>query len=100
MIESKGKKRWAYVLLFFMIYTLFIPLFEMTGGENGRVHALEESEVGLTGMVFAGGAGTQENPYQIETPEQLDQIRNHLDRHFILTRDINLDVAPYNTGEG
>lgn len=49
---------------------------------------------------FAGGSGTEADPYQVETAEQLDTIRNNLDSHFILIADIDLDVAPYNSGEG
>lgn len=39
---------------------------------------------------FAGGSGTEENPYQIETLEQLQAIADsiHLDKHFIQTTDI------------
>lgn len=28
---------------------------------------------------FAGGSGTEEDPYQVETVEQLQEIRNHTD---------------------
>jgi hypothetical protein len=49
---------------------------------------------------FAGGTGTSADPYQIATPEQLDAVRDYLANHFILTADLNLDVAPYNDGEG
>jgi hypothetical protein len=43
---------------------------------------------------FAGGAGTAKDPYQIATAEQLISIGsdpNLLDKHFILTADIDLD---------
>ncbi|MHB8811023.1 MAG: Lcl domain-containing protein [Desulfobulbaceae bacterium] len=49
---------------------------------------------------FPGGTGTAADPYQIATPEQLDAVRDYLANHFILTADLNLDVAPYNEGEG
>ncbi len=49
---------------------------------------------------FAGGDGSSGNPYQIATPTQLDSVRNYLSDHFILTVDIDLNVAPYNTGTG
>lgn len=39
---------------------------------------------------FAGGNGTQENPYQIETAEQLNAVRNDLDANYILINDIDL----------
>ncbi|WZL72511.1 GLUG motif-containing protein [Clostridiaceae bacterium 35-E11] len=49
---------------------------------------------------FAGGSGTEADPYQVATAEQLDKVRNYLDKHFIQTADIDLGVAPWNQGEG
>ena len=45
--------------------------------------------ISATHAQFAGGSGTIEDPYQIETVEQLQEIRNHLDRHFIQIADID-----------
>lgn len=42
---------------------------------------------------FAGGDGTNENPYKIITPQQLDNVRKHLGSTFILLA--NIDVSPY-----
>lgn len=39
---------------------------------------------------FAGGTGTSVDPYQVATAEQLNNVRNHLDKHFIQTADIDL----------
>jgi len=54
---------------------------------------------------FAGGSGTAASPYQISTAVHLDNVRNylgseHADKHFILISHIDLDSAPWNTGEG
>ena len=49
---------------------------------------------------FAGGNGSVDNPYEVATAEQLNNMRNYLDSHFIQTADINLGVEPYNTGAG
>jgi hypothetical protein len=49
---------------------------------------------------FAGGTGTIEDPYQISTAEQLNQVRYYLTSSFIQTADIDLGVAPWNVGEG
>ncbi len=54
---------------------------------------------------FAGGDGTEQNPWQIETADHLNNVRNylgenHANRHFILTADIELGEAPWNEGEG
>ncbi len=49
---------------------------------------------------FAGGSGTTEDPYQIATAEQLNNIRYNLTASYIQTADIDLGVAPWNVGEG
>lgn len=46
---------------------------------------------------FAGGNGTEENPYKISTPAHLNNIRNYLDAFYIQTSDIDLEAA---TAEG
>jgi len=61
----------------------------------------------VTGLYaqFAGGDGSESNPWQIVTPDQLNLVRDYLgdansDKHFILISDIDLDVPPYNSEEG
>jgi hypothetical protein len=52
---------------------------------------------------FAGGSGTQQDPYLIATPAQLSQINNlsnYLNSYYLQIADIDLDIAPYNTGLG
>ena len=51
-------------------------------------------------IIFDGGSGTEEDPYLVATAEQLNNVRYHLGKHFKQTADINLNVAPYNEGEG
>lgn len=40
---------------------------------------------------FAGGTGTQDDPYIIVTANQLNNIRNNLDKHFKQIKDIDLN---------
>ncbi len=42
-------------------------------------------------VLFAGGYGTEDEPYQIETPQQLSNMRLALDKNFILIDDIDLE---------
>ena len=54
---------------------------------------------------FAGGSGTKEDPWLIETVEQLNNIRNFkgtqsFDKYFKQIADIDLGVAPWNQGVG
>ena len=39
---------------------------------------------------FAGGCGTKENPYKIDSAEQLMQMRSFNKRHFVQTKDLDL----------
>ena len=42
---------------------------------------------------FAGGSGTESDPYQIETAGHLQDVNEHLDATFELTGDIDLSTA-------
>ncbi|MCG8373843.1 MAG: hypothetical protein MI700_09930, partial [Balneolales bacterium] len=49
---------------------------------------------------FSGGTGTSDDPWQIDSADELSEVRHYLTNHFILTANIDLDVFPYNTGSG
>jgi len=48
----------------------------------------------------SGGTGTEENPIIVCTADDLNNVRNDLDAYYVLGKDIDLDISPYNTGEG
>lgn len=54
----------------------------------------------ITESEFAGGTGTSEDPYRVATAAQLDNVRNHLDKHFIQTADIDLTEYLASGGPG
>lgn len=56
-----------------------------TGAPNRVLAALKQSP-----YTFAGGSGTREDPYLISTPDQLNAVRQGLDKHYKLTGDIDL----------
>lgn len=45
---------------------------------------------------FNGGDGTDQDPYQIATADQLNEVRNYLDSHFVLINDIDLSAYDEN----
>jgi len=47
----------------------------------------------VTAATFAGGSGTEQDPYQVSTPDQLNAVRDYLDCWFIQINDINM-TAP------
>ena len=56
--------------------------------------------VGTVYGEFAGGDGTADKPYKVETAAQLNEVRNHLDAYFLQTNNIDLTEfisTEYNT---
>ncbi|MFD2531815.1 BspA family leucine-rich repeat surface protein [Gracilimonas halophila] len=52
---------------------------------------------GLSKLPYAGGSGTEADPYQIETWEHLHNVRQNLDAHFVLNNDLDENTAGYAT---
>lgn len=71
-------------------------LVEMTSDRS--VVAVFEKEEGEEDSDFAGGTGTISNPYLIETPEQLDLVREYTESHFRQIAHINLEGFQENEG--
>ncbi|WP_204845096.1 GLUG motif-containing protein, partial [Sedimentisphaera salicampi] len=44
---------------------------------------------------FAAGDGTENNPYQISTPDHLEAVNNDLSAHYVLTNNIDLSDRTY-----
>jgi len=49
---------------------------------------------------FAGGSGTELDPYQIETAAQLAAVKDYFDSYFIVNADLDLGQPPWNDGLG
>ncbi len=50
---------------------------------------------------FVAGSGTETDPYQIETLQQLQYVRHHLDKHFLQTANIDAsETKNWNNGKG
>lgn len=89
-------KRFGSVLLALGMILSLLPAALATEGSKahlatgapGRVlAALKESP-----YAFAGGSGTREDPYLISTPNQLNAVRQGLDKHYRLLNDIDLSA--------
>lgn len=59
--------------------------------EDETATTAEEAKKAKTLSTFAGGDGTETNPYQVATAEQLDAVRNDLAAHYVQTADIDLE---------
>lgn len=59
------------------------------GGEDKQEQLLENVEVFTEG--FTGkGEGTVDNPYQITTCMQMNEVRNNMSAHYVLNNDIDM----------
>ncbi len=82
--QSGGRSNQAANFLDSKGYTL---VYDMLGGMNSW-------QWETSACKYAGGSGTEDNPYQIATAEDLialGESPEDYDRHFILTADIDLD---------
>ena len=64
------------------------------GGETEEQATARRQEV-IENIKYGGGAGTDEDPYQIRTAEQMNQIglnEDDWDKHFALMQDIDLGI--------
>lgn len=74
-------------------WTFDPPSFEVSGAASDVDFTGTEAEIS-----FAGGDGTEGDPYQVATAAQLNGIRNQTGSHFVQTADI--DLSDYAQGEG
>ena len=87
------RKRLFCIVLACCFLQLCLPL-QQIGGFVTTVFAAEEENV----YDFAGGTGTAENPYKVETMFHLNNVRHYLDAHFIQMNDIDLTEATADNG--
>ncbi|WP_340400526.1 S-layer homology domain-containing protein [Paenibacillus sp. FSL H8-0079] len=81
------------------VTSIILVMLMVLGGWNGLFDRGNQVSA-ASGVEFAGGKGTSNEPYLIETAAQLDEVRWHLGNniHFKLTADI--DLSGYAEGEG
>ncbi|MCC5905962.1 MAG: hypothetical protein JJU13_07150 [Balneolaceae bacterium] len=67
---------------------------DISGNEYPIVVTMED-DISITAVftIFDGGTGTPDDPYEVSTLSQLNEVRNHLDAHFILVNDINASAT-------
>ncbi len=69
------------------------------GSSRGTKLAIEETE--NLNDLFAGGSGTESDPYQISNVTQLQKMNEDLDSHYELVNDIDASVTKdWNDGKG
>ncbi len=85
------------------LYTLFILKILVTGA---LLLTHPSATMAQNGNEFAGGSGTENDPWIIETLDHLNNVRNytgnqHSNKHFLQNADIDAsETATWNGGEG
>ncbi len=81
---KKAKKMLALLVALAMIFTITQPI---------TAYATTKNSQG-----FAGGSGTEDDPYLIVNKEQLNNVRNYLSSHFKLLFDIEFNYTDFAEG--
>ena len=74
----------------FSLMLVMLLLLGVLSGCGGTGSTAEPGGDAAAAARFAGGAGTADDPWQVETAEQLDLVRDNLGAHYVLTEDIDL----------
>lgn len=75
---------------------------DLTGTDNPSTVIIDENKsIKAVFSLFEGGQGTEEDPYQIANFKQLNEVRNHLEDHFIFNGNIDASTSEFsNLGMG
>jgi hypothetical protein len=104
--QPKGTK--AYIPMHYKFETQPVSAFVDETDRVNPINTANGNELTRTKYAitnFAGGSGTEFDPYQVETAEHLNNVRLYLGEanasvYFIQTANIDLGVSPWNEGEG
>ncbi len=67
----------------------------------GKANFEDRRDINLEGVPFAGGNGTEEDPYLIENIDQLQDMNQNLSAHYRLISDIDAsNTVDWNYGKG
>ena len=68
----------------------------VNGAAGQQIIGGDDKNTPLASFEFtAGGRGTEAEPWQIKTADQLNCVRNNLGGHYVLMNDVNLSGAGY-----
>jgi len=96
IVRFKGKVLLG-ILCAVLIVTLSLLIRTALAGASGDyTYSINAADTSATITEYIG-SGTVEDPYQVSTPAQLNEVRNYPDACFIMTNDIDMAAA---TSEG
>lgn len=79
-----GKKSLA------LMCALLLSISMVTGCQSQQNESIPAAQSSVQESGFAGGSGTVQDPWQVANAEQMNQVKNQLDGHYVLTADIDL----------
>ncbi|MBN1391061.1 MAG: hypothetical protein JXA22_10520 [Candidatus Thermoplasmatota archaeon] len=89
------------VLLLAVLLALLSSSTAIASGQTNGIESAVRSELSPSRTSFAGGNGTIDDPYQISTISELQNISSNLTEHFMLINDIDAsETRNWNGGKG
>lgn len=73
-----------------LMCALLLSISMVTGCQSQQNESIPAAQSSVQESGFAGGSGTVEDPWQVATAEQMNQVKNKLDGHYVLTADLDL----------
>ena len=86
------KKILTPLLTFAIVLSIALAGCNSNTTQNSSNHNTDVSSTSALQTLFAGGTGTVEDPWQVESAEQLDAVHQDLTASYILTSDIDLST--------
>lgn len=87
---TKKDKLLLKILSLFLMITILLTMHGICVYASSITENVNFNNSILIKSLFSNGNGTVENPYEIETAEQLNYIRNDLTANYVLSNDIDL----------
>ncbi|WP_341281142.1 S-layer homology domain-containing protein [Paenibacillus sp. FSL H8-0537] len=81
------------------VTSIILAMLIVLGGWNG-LFVRGNQVSAASGVEFAGGTGTSNEPYLIETAAELDEVRNHLGSGIYFELIADIDLSGFAGGEG
>src|SRR5690554_5853381 len=68
--------------------------------DGTMIESAGSNSVFVLTVEFVGGDGSENNPYLVENSAHLYAVRFFLDAHYLQIADIDLNIPPWNVGDG
>ena len=84
------KKLKMFLLVIVMVLDTSMVAYANQQSEDIKFYTVSEKQTKISVSFLGKGKGTSDNPYQITTAKQLDEVRKNLAAHYELKNEIDL----------